>query len=171
MPRVWTARWSAVWPAAAAPTASPRPPWWAHCPWTAPAGVFVCLKKQGRLRGCIGTLGPTRESLAEEIRENAVSAGLRDPRFSPVRPEELPELTYTVDVLGSPESVEEPGDLDPGLYGVIVSSGGRRGVLLPDLEGVDTPEMQIRIALEKAGISPDEPYRLERFQVIRHRPD
>ena len=149
----------------------PELPAWARELPDPPAGVFVCLKKQGRLRGCIGTLGPTRESLAEEVRENAVSAGLRDPRFSPVRPEELPELTYTVDVLGSPESVEGPGDLDPGQYGVIVSSGGRRGVLLPDLEGVDTPEMQIRIALEKAGISPDEPYRLERFQVIRHRPD
>jgi len=149
----------------------PELPGWARELPDPPAGVFVCLKKQGRLRGCIGTLEPTRESLAEEIRDNAVSAGLRDPRFSPVGPEELPELTYTVDVLGRPEPVDTLEELDPRRYGVIVSSGGRRGVLLPDLEGVDTPQQQVGIALEKAGISPGDSYRLERFRVIRHHQD
>ena len=132
------------------------------------AGAFVTLYKNGQLRGCIGTIEPVQESLAAEIIENAVSAGMYDPRFPPVTPEELPDLTYSVDVLSPAEEVASSDFLDPRRYGVIVESNGRRGLLLPDLEGVDTVEQQVMIALQKAGIRPDEPYRLLRFQVQRY---
>lgn len=131
------------------------------------AGAFVSLKKHGSLRGCIGTIGPTRENLAQEIIYNALAAGLEDPRFPPVTEEELPELQYSVDVLGEPEPTTMAG-LDPEVYGVIVSRGRRRGLLLPDLEGVDTVEEQVAIARQKGGIGPDEPYQLERFKVTRY---
>ena len=133
------------------------------------AGVFVSLKMNGQLRGCIGTIFSTTGSIAREIISNAISAGVRDPRFYPVGPEELGRLEYSVDVLGQPEAVESIEDLDVKRYGVIVRSGGRSGLLLPDIEGVDTPRQQVAIALQKAGISPGEPYQLERFEVIRHR--
>lgn len=132
------------------------------------AGVFVSIKKHGELRGCIGTFLPTKKNIAEEIRQNAISAGCEDPRFEPVEPEELPELTYSVDVLTRPEPIDSPDKLDPKRYGVIVRKGFRSGLLLPDLEGVDTVEEQISIALKKAGIRPDEDYKLERFEVVRH---
>lgn len=134
------------------------------------AGAFVSIKKNGQLRGCIGTIAPTQASLADEIVANAVSAGCHDPRFSPVRVEELPELVYDVDVLGEPEPVSGPDELDCRRYGVIVSApGGRRGLLLPDLDGVDTVDEQLRIAASKGGIDLDEPgVRLERFVVERH---
>ncbi|MCR4399999.1 MAG: AmmeMemoRadiSam system protein A [Syntrophomonadaceae bacterium] len=134
-----------------------------------PAAAFVSIKKHGRLRGCIGTIQPVRENLALEIRENAISAGTADYRFDPVSEAELEDLTYSVDILGRPEPVESLDQLDPRRYGIIVRSGRRTGVLLPDLEGVDTVEDQVAIALEKAGISPDEPYRIERFEVRRCR--
>lgn len=135
------------------------------------AGAFVSLTKSGRLRGCIGTIAPTRASLAEEIVANAVSAGLHDPRFPPVTAEELPDLVYDVDVLGDPEPVEGRTGLDPRRYGVIVSApGGRRGLLLPDLDGVDTAEEQLRIAARKGGIAlTEEGVSIERFVVERHR--
>lgn len=134
------------------------------------AGAFVSLKKDGRLRGCIGTIAPVRASLAEEIVENAVSAGCHDPRFSPVTEDELPELVYDVDVLGEPEPVRDRTELDPARYGVIVSTpDGRRGLLLPALDGVDTVEEQLRIAARKGGIALGEKdVRLERFEVVRH---
>ena len=134
------------------------------------AGAFVSIKKNGQLRGCIGTIAPAQACLAEEIAANAISAGCHDPRFSPVRAEELPEIVYDVDVLGNPEPVSGPDQLDPRRYGVIVSaSHGRRGLLLPDLDGVDTVEEQLRIAARKGGIDLDEPsVRLERFVVERH---
>lgn len=134
------------------------------------AGAFVSISKNGRLRGCIGTIAPTRGSLAEEIVANAVSAGLHDPRFSPVTEQELPELVYKVDVLGEPEPVDGPQALDPRRYGVIVSApDGRRGLLLPDLDGVDTVDEQLRIAAGKGGIDLGEPgVRLMRFRVERH---
>lgn len=132
------------------------------------AGVFVSLKKHGQLRGCIGTIEPTQPNLAEEIIENAISAGTRDPRFWPVRPEELPELVYSVDVLSRPEPVSSPAELDPKRYGVIVRGRGRSGLLLPDLEGIDTVEEQVRIAKEKAGLGPHDEVRLERFEVKRY---
>ena len=134
------------------------------------AGCFVSLKVDGQLRGCMGTIEPTRASLAEEICANAVSAGFRDPRFDPVEADELPELVYDVDVLGAPEGVPDAGALDPARYGVIVSApDGRRGLLLPDLDGIDTVEGQLRIAARKGGIDLErDNVRLERFEVVRH---
>ena len=132
------------------------------------AGAFVSIHKQGQLRGCIGTIGPTRDCLAREIVENAVSACSRDPRFDPVRPEELKWLEIHVDVLGEPEDISSEAELDVKRYGVIVSSGHRRGLLLPDLDGVDTPEEQVAIARRKGGIGPKEKVRLQRFEVVRH---
>ena len=132
------------------------------------AGAFVSIHKQGRLRGCIGTISPTRGSLAEEIIQNAVSASTCDPRFAPIRPEELPLLEISVDVLGAPEDIASEAELDVKRYGVIVSHGRRRGLLLPDLEGVDTAAQQVSIARQKAGIGPEEPVQLQRFEVVRH---
>ena len=133
------------------------------------AGAFCSVKKNGELRGCIGTIAPTRDCLAREIVENAIGAACRDPRFPPIEADELPDLEYSVDVLGPAEKVEGPQALDPGRYGVIVSTrDGRRGLLLPDLDGVDTVADQIRIARRKGGIGPDEPVTLERFEVVRH---
>ncbi|MEE0799683.1 MAG: AmmeMemoRadiSam system protein A [Gemmiger sp.] len=132
------------------------------------AGAFVSLHKDGRLRGCIGTIAPTQASVAEEIVHNAVSAGTRDPRFPPVRADELDELEYSVDVLGRPEPVDSPARLDPRRYGVIVSYGRRRGLLLPDLDGVDTVDQQVEIARRKGGIGENDPYTLQRFKVVRH---
>ena len=132
------------------------------------AGAFVSLHKHGRLRGCIGTIGPTADCLAREIIDNAVSAAVRDPRFDPVRPEELKWLEISVDVLGPAEPIDSEAQLDVKRYGVIVTSGRRRGLLLPDLEGVDTVEEQVAIARQKAGIGPGEAISLERFEVIRH---
>jgi AmmeMemoRadiSam system protein A len=133
-----------------------------------PAGVFVSLKKHGQLRGCIGTTGPTTANIAEEIINNAISAGVRDPRFNPVRPDELADIVYSVDVLKDPEPVDSTDQLDVKKYGVIVRSGRRSGLLLPNLEGVDTVEEQVAIARQKAGIGPDEPVELERFEVVRY---
>ena len=133
------------------------------------AGAFVSLHVDGRLRGCIGTIAPTRENVAWEIVQNAVSAGTRDPRFPEVQDQELDDLEYSVDVLGEPEPVDSAAQLDPRQYGVIVSRGQRRGLLLPDLEGVDTVEQQLDIARHKGGISPQEPYQIQRFRVVRHR--
>ena len=133
------------------------------------AGVFVSLKEEGQLRGCIGTISPVRESIAEEIIENGISAAARDPRFHAVKPEELDRLEYSVDVLGETEEIDSPEELDVKRYGVVVSRGYKRGLLLPDLEGVDTVEKQIEIARRKAGIPEDEEdIRLERFEVVRH---
>jgi AmmeMemoRadiSam system protein A len=132
------------------------------------AGVFVSLKLDGNLRGCIGTISPTTNSIADEIIQNAISAGAEDPRFFPVTEQELDRIVYSVDVLGQAEKIQSPDDLNPTKYGVIVSKGNKRGLLLPNLEGIDTVEKQVLIALKKAGISPSEKYQLERFEVIRH---
>ena len=132
------------------------------------AGAFVSIHKNGQLRGCIGTIAPTQKNLAEEIISNGVSACSRDPRFRPVTADELRFLEISVDVLGAPEPVTSPDELDVKRYGVIVSCGRRRGLLLPDLDGVDTVEEQIAIARQKGGIGEHEPYRLERFEVVRH---
>ena len=133
------------------------------------AGAFVSLKKNGRLRGCIGTISPVQSSIAEEIKANAVSAAARDPRFDPVQPGELEELEYSVDILGESEAISSESQLDIKKYGVIVTNGTRRGVLLPDLEGVCSVEQQISIAKEKAGIQQQEQVQLERFEVLRHK--
>lgn len=133
------------------------------------AGVFVSLHAEGRLRGCIGTIMPTQDSVAREIVENAISASTRDPRFAPVRRDELDELEISVDVLSEPERIASKAGLDVKRYGVIVSKGRRRGLLLPDLDGVDSVDEQLSIALRKAGLSERErDYELERFEVVRH---
>ena len=132
------------------------------------AGVFVSIKKEGRLRGCIGTIQAVYPSIAQEIIENGVSAATRDPRFSPIEPEELNKLTITVDVLGDTEKIDSPDKLDVRRYGVVVTKGFKRGLLLPNLEGVDTVEEQIAIAKQKAGIGEQEQAELERFEVVRH---
>jgi AmmeMemoRadiSam system protein A len=134
------------------------------------AGVFVSLKKHGQLRGCIGTITPVTSSVAHETVRNAVAAATQDTRFLPVDIGELEGLEYSVDVLTPPEPVREKSQLDPGKYGVIVSKGTRKGLLLPDLKGVETVEEQLRIASLKAGIDPHgEDIRIERFEVMRYR--
>lgn len=132
------------------------------------SGTFVSLKEDGRLRGCIGTIAAVQNSLAEEIIHNAVSACSRDPRFSPVEPWEVERLTISVDVLGDAQKISSPDELDAARYGVIVTKGARRGLLLPNLEGVDTAQQQIAIAKQKAGIQEQETVELERFEVVRH---
>jgi AmmeMemoRadiSam system protein B/AmmeMemoRadiSam system protein A len=133
------------------------------------AGVFVSLHKLGELRGCIGTFEPTRPNVAEEIISNAISSATRDPRFPPVAPEELGDLEYSVDVLTKPKPIKNKKALDPRKYGVIVECGFRKGLLLPDLEGVDTVDQQINICCQKAGILPGEPINLYRFEVKRYK--
>ena len=133
------------------------------------AGVFVSIHKDGKLRGCIGTILPTRSCIAEEIIGNAVSASTRDPRFNPVRPDELDRLEINVDVLTEPEVIDSREELDVKRYGVIVSSGHKRGLLLPDLDGVDTVDEQISIAMQKGGITSGDRITLERFEVVRHK--
>jgi len=133
------------------------------------AGVFVSIHKFGELRGCIGTFEPTKQNVAGEIIQNAISSSTRDPRFPPVAPEELEHLTYSVDVLTAPEPVANKSQLDPKKYGVIVECGFRRGLLLPDLEGVDTVDYQINICRQKAGIAPNELVKLYRFGVKRYK--
>ncbi|MBT9161236.1 MAG: AmmeMemoRadiSam system protein A [Dehalococcoidia bacterium] len=131
------------------------------------AGVFVSIHKRGQLRGCIGTFQPNRSDVAQEIIYNAISSATRDYRFPPVTPEELPQLTYKVDILTKPELVNSKSDLDPRKYGILVECGGKRGLLLPDLEGVDNVDQQIEIACAKGGILPDEPVKLYCFEVCR----
>jgi AmmeMemoRadiSam system protein A len=135
------------------------------------AGAFVSIHSHGQLRGCIGTIEPAHENVVEEVIANAVSAATRDPRFPPITPPELPDLDIKVDVLGEPEPVSGIDELDPKRYGVIVQSEKdpwRRGLLLPDLEGVDTAEEQVSIACRKAWLRPGDPVQLYRFQVERY---
>ena len=132
------------------------------------AGVFVCLKIRGELRGCIGTFHPTEPTISQETVRNAISAATCDPRFPCTRADELDSIEYTVDVLSPPERVKDTSELDPRRYGIIVQSGGRRGLLLPDLEEVDTVEYQISIAMQKAGIKPGTTVELSRFEVKRY---
>jgi MEMO1 family protein len=131
------------------------------------AGAFVSLHIDGRLRGCIGTIEPTQPTLAMEVAHNAVQAATADPRFPPVTAAEVPLLDVKVDVLHPPQECSFER-LDPSRFGVIVSCGWRRGLLLPDLEGVDTAAQQVEIARQKAGIGPSEPCALERFRVDRY---
>jgi hypothetical protein len=133
------------------------------------AGVFVSLHKFGQLRGCIGTFEPVKQNIAQEIIANAISSATRDPRFPPVDPRELKDLSYSVDVLTNPEPVEDKSRLNPKKHGIIVECDLRRGLLLPDLEGVDSVDQQISICCQKAGIMPDEPVKLYRFEVKRYK--
>ncbi len=133
------------------------------------AGVFVSLKKSGgELRGCIGTFEAVRDNLAEEVAVNAVNAAVRDPRFPPVSRAELPELNISVDILGPIEKVNSKDELDPRKYGIMVRGGSCSGLLLPDLEGVDSVDQQIDISKRKAGIGPGEKVELFRFKVTRY---
>ena len=133
------------------------------------AGAFVSIHKFGKLRGCIGTIAPCTSNIASEIARNAISASTRDPRFDPITEDELSSLEINVDVLGEPEDITSKDQLDVKRYGVIVSArDGRRGLLLPDLDGVDTVEEQVSIAMQKGGIRPGEAYMLQRFEVVRH---
>ena len=133
------------------------------------AGCFVSLHDgPGQLRGCVGTIEPVKEDLVVEIIQNAVSAGTRDPRFAPVSPEELAGLVFEVSVLHPPEPVSGPEFLDPKRYGIVVTQGWRRGVLLPDLEGIDSVARQLSITKQKAGIYNDDPVELERFEVEKY---
>ncbi len=129
------------------------------------AGVFVTIREKGALRGCVGTIEPTVDTLAEEVIRSAVLAATDDPRFMPVGRRDLPMLTYEVSVLGEPERVAGLESLDPRVYGVIVVSGRRRGLLLPDIPGLDTAEQQVGIARQKAAIGPREPVEIYRFQT------
>jgi AmmeMemoRadiSam system protein A len=134
------------------------------------AGVFVTLRSSdGQLRGCIGTIEPVYSSVAEEIVHNAISSATRDPRFPPVSTDELAALQYGVDVLSSPEPARGPEDLDPSMYGVIIESfdGLRRGLLLPQIDGIDSVEQQWLAVHSKAGIRPGTPVRVERFTISR----
>lgn len=132
------------------------------------AGVFVSIKKNGNLRGCIGTIVPTQKNVACEIICNAIASGTDDPRFSPVAASELADLAFSVDILFPAEPVTDRAALDVKRYGVIVTRGMRRGLLLPNLDGIDTVEMQLEIACQKAGIHPSQDYAIERFEVVRH---
>ena len=131
-------------------------------------GVFVCLKMKGRLRGCIGTFDPATPTVAEEIILNAICAATQDPRFMPLTLSEFKDTDVSVDVLTTPEPVISENDLDSKRYGVIVKSSGRCGLLLPNLEGVDTVEQQVGIARAKAGIGENEPVELLRFEIRRY---
>jgi AmmeMemoRadiSam system protein A len=135
------------------------------------AACFVCIKTlEGALRGCVGTIQPVMETLAEELIANAIGAAARDPRFPPILPEELSQLVYSVDILSETEpAIFE--ELDPAIYGVIVEdeTGRRRGLLLPDIQGVKTATQQVEIAARKAGIPPGTPLKLSRFRVERYR--
>jgi AmmeMemoRadiSam system protein A len=133
------------------------------------AGVFVSIHKGGELRGCIGTIEPQRNNIAEEIIANAIASAIRDPRFYPITADELGELEYSVDILTKPKPVKSRKQLDAKRYGVIAEAGGRKGLLLPDLEGVDSVDYQIDICRQKAGIAPDEPVKLYRFEVERYK--
>lgn len=132
------------------------------------AGSFVTLHKNGELRGCIGTINPTKKSVAEEIINNAISSATRDPRFPTVQESELEDLEISVDVLRPSEIIEDISQLDTKKYGVMVTSEYKKGLLLPNIEGIDTPEMQVEIAFRKAGIRSGEKFTMERFEVIRH---
>ena len=143
----------------------PAPP--AHRFFTRRAACFVSLKKHGDLRGCIGTLEPAEPDLGAEIARNARSAALHDPRSHSVCADELPALVCSVDVL-APSEPCKLADLDPAVYGVIVLAGLRRGVLLPDLQGIDAVDQQVGIALQKAGIGHGEAFSVERFTVSRY---
>lgn len=132
------------------------------------AACFVSIhRRDGTLRGCIGTVTAQESDLAQELTRNAIAACSRDPRFMPVTPAELPDLTYSVDILLEPEPICSVGDLNPKLYGVIVQQDWRRGLLLPDLPGVVDGGLQLQIALEKAGIPRDSEFQMSRFRVMR----
>jgi AmmeMemoRadiSam system protein A len=137
--------------------------------WIPRRACFVSIKTtDGNLRGCIGTIVPIRPSIDLEIMENAISSSTRDPRFPPMKARELDRVVFSVDVLGEPEAVADKSMLDAARWGVIVTKGPARGVLLPDLEGVDTVDRQLEIAAAKAGIYDMKGAAISRFSVDRY---
>jgi AmmeMemoRadiSam system protein A len=137
------------------------------------SGVFVTIEKDNELRGCIGTYLPTKENIAKEIIANAVSAATQDYRFSPITPEELDNLTFTVSLLSEPELIDNPEKLDPKKYGLIVKcidAPQKCGLLLPDLEGIDSVKQQFSICCAKGGIDPKkDSVALFRFKVEKYK--
>ena len=136
---------------------------------TSRSGAFVSIKKLQQLRGCIGTLEPCEPNLAMEIIENALKAALHDPRFSPIITEEFQDLTFSIDVVRPLEKIPDASELDPKVYGLVVRSNGKQGVLLPDLEGVNSTAEQIQICLSKGRIADADPIEMYRFKVERFR--
>lgn len=134
-----------------------------------PAAAFVSLKLNDKLRGCIGTLTPTRATLAEEIIQNAIQSATRDLRFTPLKLDKLSEVVFSVDVLSPPETIGGADELDPKIYGVIVTAGPKRALLLPDLEGIESAQEQVDIAKRKAGIAAAQAVELSRFRVVRYK--
>ncbi len=132
------------------------------------AGTFVSIKKHGQLRGCIGTISASTGCIAEEIIGNAISSASNDPRFQPVTKDELEDLVYSVDILSETEGILSEDELDVKRYGVIVTAGKKRGLLLPNLKGIETVGQQISVARKKAGIRENEKVMLQRFEVVRH---
>lgn len=131
------------------------------------AGVFVSLKKNGRLRGCMGSFRPVQKNAAYEIVSNAMTAAENDPRFPTVKKEELQDIIISVDILSEPEKIRDKNELDVKKYGILVKGGHQTGLLLPDLEGVDTVEKQIQIAKKKAGLPETAEVEIYRFKVSR----
>ncbi|MEZ4374993.1 MAG: AmmeMemoRadiSam system protein A [Polyangiaceae bacterium] len=131
------------------------------------AAVFVTLRDaSGNLRGCIGSLSPLTPDVTAETQRSAVLAASRDPRFPPLTRGEFLQLSIEVSVLGPPEAVVSAAELDPKRYGVVVrGAGGKRGVLLPEVPGVEDVATQVKIARQKAGLDPDEPVEVQRFGV------
>ena len=132
------------------------------------AGVFVTLKKNGKLRGCIGTIRPTQKNIVAEVQKNAISAAEHDPRFPSLEEDELNDIDYSVDIIGEMEKVASKDELNPEKYGVMVKGDHKSGLLLPDLEGVDTVKEQLSIARKKAGLNKDEEIEIYRFEVKRY---
>jgi len=131
------------------------------------AGVFVTIKKNGKLRGCMGTFRPVQKNAAYEIVSNAMTAAENDPRFPEVEKEELNEISISVDILSKPERVRDKSELDPKKYGILVKGGHQTGLLLPDLEGIETVEKQLSVAKRKAGLREDAAVEIYRFTVSR----
>ena len=131
------------------------------------AGTFVSIKKNSLLRGCIGTIQPKYANLAEEVIQNAIKAASEDPRFPPIEKKELDQLIITVDVLTAPEKIDDTSSLDTKLYGLIVRSKGRQGLLLPDLENIKSVDQQLKVCLKKGGVKESDPYELYRIKVKR----
>ena len=136
------------------------------------AGVFVTIEKDGRLRGCIGTYLPVRDNIGEEIIHNAIAAAVEDDRFGAIKKTELPHLSYIVYFLNKPEKVSDLAELDPKKFGIIVKAGRRSGLLLPDLEGVNTVAEQIAICCQKGGIMlKQDNVEIYKFTVEKHEED
>ena len=131
------------------------------------AGTFVSIKKQGSLRGCIGTMTPKYKNLAEEVIQNALRSANEDPRFDPIQKKELPSLTFSVDVLQPLEKIENIKDHNIKQFGLVIRGKGKQGVLLPDLDIIKSAEQQLKVCLKKGGFKSHDTYEIFRFEVKR----